>query len=72
LAQRVAWRRLGEPLNPIFTSEDHQGQDGTGVSNRFAILGICVAVLVQVKGWARSFQPVMNAQILAFISATDR
>jgi hypothetical protein len=26
--------RLGEPLNPIFTSQDHQRYDGTGTSNR--------------------------------------
>ena len=33
---------------------------------------ICSAVLVQTKGWQRSFQPLMKARILIIRSRTER
>ena len=39
---------------------------------RLALLRISSGVLVQTKGWQRSFQPSMNARILALRSRTER
>ena len=38
---------------------------------RLAFLRTSSAVLVQTKGWQRSFQPLMNPRILALRSLTE-
>jgi len=39
---------------------------------RLALVRISSAVLVQTKGWQRSFQPSMKVRILALRSRTER
>ena len=43
---------------------------GSAVVGRLAFARTCSAVLVQTKGWARSFQPLMKVRILVLRSLT--